>query len=282
MVINVRTLPELKLVTIADWLVFNDVVLSKTIGTRVVWSLGLCIGCVAVDGTAICVVNKLVNRRWRWRRCRSWGGLCWNNVDVIANPHKVSGVTANVSRIRGISLHSNKEECRNRLVSRGYLTTGKLKIELTTIVSYGIAVSIESIGEIIISSRELRISTCGDQRSGYTKWSKTRTSGSVVGIRTSVSNGLTNANNNLAILTRNRSLVARTLRVVCKNPGCIGITVSRENRNLYTWRRCINRICKCKFRCRNCKNCNKRKCKCTRNSLKRLDVAHKTSWNYYK
>ena len=282
MVINVRTLPELKLVTIADWLVFNDVVLSKTIGTRVVWSLRLCIGCVAVDGATICIVNELVNCGWRRCWSWSWGGLCWNNVDVVANPHKVSGVTANISRIRGISLHSNKEECRNRLVSRGYLTTGKLKIELTTIVSYGIAISVESIGKVIISSRELRISTCGDQRSGYAKRSKTRTSGGVVGIRTSVSNGLANANNNLAILTRNRSLVARTLRVVCKNPGCIGITVSRENRNLYTWCRCINRICKCKFRCRNCKNCNKRKCKCTRNSLKRLNVAHKTSWNYYK
>ena len=280
MVINVRTLPELKLIAIADRQVLNDVVLSKAVGTRVIWSLGLCISCVAVDGAAVCVVNKLVN--CGWRRCRSWSGLCWNNVDVIANPHKVSGVTANISRIRGISLHSNKEECRNRLVSRGYLTTGKLKIELTTIVSYGIAVSIESIGKVIVSSRELRISTCSDQRSSYAKRSKTRTSGGVVGIRTSVSNGLTNANNNLAILTRNRSLVARTLRVVCKNPGCIGITVSRENRNLYTWCRCINRICKCKFRCRNCKNCNKSKCKCTCNSLKRLNVAHKTSWNYYK
>ena len=203
-------------------------------------------------------------------------------MDVIANPHKVSGVTAYVCRIRGISLHGYKEECGNRLVSRSYLTTSELKIELTSVVSNGVAVSVESIRKVIVSSRKLRISTCGDQRSGNTKRSKTRASSGVVRIRTSISNGLTNTNNNLAILTRNRSLVARTLRVVCKNPGCIGITVSRENRNLYTWCRCINRICKCKFRCRNCKNCNKRKCKCTRNSLKRLNVAHKTSWNYYK
>ncbi len=32
----------------------------------------------------------------------------------------------------------------------------------------------------------------------------------------------------------------------------------RENRNLYTWCRCINTVCKYKFWCRNCKNCNKR------------------------
>ena len=99
-VINVRTLPELKLIAIADRQVLNDVVLSKAISTRVIWSLGLCISCVAIDGAAICVINELVNCRWCWRRCRSWGGLCRNNVDVIANPHEVSGVTTNVSRIR--------------------------------------------------------------------------------------------------------------------------------------------------------------------------------------
>ena len=277
MVINVRTLPELKLITIANWHILNDVVLSKAVGARVIWSLGLCIGCVAVDGTAICVVNKLVNRRWRWRRCRSWGGLCWNNVDVIANPHKVSGVTANVSWIRGISLHSNKEENGSRLVSRSYLTASELKIELTTIIGNSIAVSIECIGKVIISSWKLWIRSGGNQRSSYAKRCKTRASSGVVRIRTSISNGLTNTNNNLAILTRNRGLVARMLRVVCKDPGCIGITVSRENRNLYTWCRCINIVCKCKFWCRNCKNCNKRKRKRARNSLKRLNVAHKSS-----
>ena len=157
------------------------------------------------------------------------------------------------------------------------MTASELKIELTTIIGNSIAVSVESIRKVIVSSRELRISACGDQRSGYTKRSKTRTSSGVVRIRTGVSNGLTNANDNLAILTRNRGLVARMLRVVCKDPGCIGITISRENRNLYTWCRCINTVCKCKFWCRNCKNCNKRKRKRARNSLKRLNVAHKSS-----
>ena len=99
-VINVRTLPELKLIAIADRQVLNDVVLSKAISTRVIWSLGLCISCVAVDGAAVCVVNELVNCRWRRCRSWSWGGLCRNNVDVIANPHKMSGVTTNVSRVR--------------------------------------------------------------------------------------------------------------------------------------------------------------------------------------
>ena len=198
-------------------------------------------------------------------------------MDVIANPHKVSGVTANVSWIRGISLHSNKEENGSRLVSRSYLTASELKIELTTIIGNSIAVSIECIGEVIISSWKLWIRSGGNQRSSYTKRSKTRTSSGVVRIRTGVSNGLTNANDNLTILTRNRGLVARMLRVVCKNPGCIGITVSRENRNLYTWCRCINTVCKCKFWYRNCKNCNKRKRKRARNSLKRLNVAHKSS-----
>ena len=100
MVINVRTLPELKLIAIADRQVLNDVVLSKAVSARVIWSLGLCISCVAVDGAAVCVINELVNCRWCWGRCRSWGGLCRNNVDVVTNPHKVSGVATNVSRVR--------------------------------------------------------------------------------------------------------------------------------------------------------------------------------------
>ena len=277
MVINVRTLPELKLIAIADRQALNDVVLSKAVGTRVIWSLGLCIGCVAVDGAAICVINKLVYCRWRWSRCGSWSCLCRNNVDVIANPHKVSGVTANVSWIRGISLHSNKEENGSRLVSRSYLTASELKIELTAVVSNGVAISIECIGKVIISSWKLWIRSGSNQRSSYAKRCKTRASSGVVRIRTGVSNGLTNTNDNLAILTRNRGLVARMLRVVCKDPGCIGITVSRENRNLYTWCRCIDIVCKRKFWCRNCKNCNKRKRKRARNSLKRLNVAHKSS-----
>ena len=277
MVINVRTLPELKLIAIADRQVLNDVVLSEAVGARVIWSLGFCISCVAIDGAAICVINELINCRWCWRRRRSWGGLCRNNVDVIANPHKVSGVTANVSWIRGISLHSNKEENGSRLVSRSYLTASELKIELTTVVSNGVAISIECIGKVIISSWKLWIRSGSNQRSSYAKRCKTRASSGVVRIRTGVSNGLTNANDNLAILTRNWGLVARMLRVVCKEPGCIGITVSRENRNLYTWCRCINIVCKRKFWCRNCKNCNKRKRKRARNSLKRLNVAHKSS-----
>ena len=157
------------------------------------------------------------------------------------------------------------------------MTASELKIELTAVVSNGVAISIECIRKVIISSWKLWIRSGGNQRSSYAKRCKTRASSGVVRIRTGVSNGLTNTNNNLTILTRNRGLVARMLRVICKDPGCIGITISRENRNLYTWCRCINRICKCKFWCRNCKNCNKHKRKRACNSLKRLNVAHKSS-----
>ena len=157
------------------------------------------------------------------------------------------------------------------------MTASELKIELTTIIGNSIAVSIECIGKVIISSWKLWIRSGSNQRSSYAKRCKTRTSSGVVRIRTGVSNGLTNTNNNLAILTRNWGLVTRVLRVVCKDPRCIGITISRENRNLYAWCRCINTVCKCKFWRRNCKNCNKRKRKRARNSLKRLNVAHKSS-----
>ena len=157
------------------------------------------------------------------------------------------------------------------------MTASELKIELTAVVSNGVAISIECIRKVIISSWKLWIRSGGNQRSSYAKRCKTRASSGVVRIRTGVSNGLTNTNNNLAILTRNWGLVTRVLRVVGKESRCISITVSRENRYLYTWCRCINTVCKCKFWYRNCKNCNKRKRKRARNSLKRLNLAHKSS-----